>query len=959
MTTFRATRWGLLVFTIATACALLLARISTSRVAAATRSDLENVLNIVPSAHFAYLGARIAAGMQLATLAGDQTEATPPVLARLVRASVDHLPGIGAFLLLRAETGQLVWAVPEVPAGADLAAPLAILDESERQEAGVMATAVADVDGWGRTFFLRFPAGSSGVEKQVLIEALLLAPLYETLFSQELRDRLDFDVRDGVITLYQDVREPWPDSPFRVSRSFPVAGRVWTVSVWPHASLVLRRLQHTWWTVFGVGLVGAGMVAGFITIILKRWAALGRTIQLTQARFHQIVEAAHEMIVSMTPDGQLTHTNPAAARTTGYSLDALRSQPFAALVSAASAPDLKRLLEAGPGVPAPRVILNLQRPDGSCRVVEATAYRQRDALGGDRIDLIAHDVTERQQAQAALAAARDKALEAARLKSEFLANMSHEIRTPMNGIIGMTELTLNTELTAEQREYLQMVRTSAESLMTVINDILDFSKIEAGKLVLDCVDCDVRDTLGEMMRVLALRAHSKGLELAYEVRPDVPDAIVTDPHRLRQIITNLVSNAIKFTEQGEVAVEVAIAECGMRNADWGEGQSEIELRFAVRDTGIGIPAERQQVIFSAFEQADSSTTRKYGGTGLGLSISRRLIEMMGGHLWVESEASKGSTFHFTVRAPVLPRPVARQKPAALARLRDLPVLVVDDNATNRRILNEMLTHWQMRPTTVDGGQAALGCLMRAATTATPFPLVLIDAHMPEMDGFTLAKRIRRTPELAGVTIMMLSSADLLGEAERCRELGVTAYLTKPIREAELLHVMLTALGSVPPAEDRSAVRRQPTDASPRRLHVLVAEDNGVNQKLASRLLEKRGHSVVVVGNGREALAALDKERFDVILMDVQMPEMDGFEATAEIRRREAREASCEIRDTLHEIRNPPPHLPIIAMTAYAMKGDRERCLEAGMDGYIDKPIQTKELLAAIDRLARTAATSPV
>ena len=360
------------------------------------------------------------------------------------------------------------------------------------------------------------------------------------------------------------------------------------------------------------------------------------------------------------------------------------------------------------------------------------------------------------------------------------------------------------------------------------------------------------------------------------------------------------------------------------------------MHFAVRDTGIGIPVEKQEAIFNAFEQADSSTTRKYGGTGLGLSISRRLVEMMGGRLWVEGEAGRGSTFHFTVRARVSRRPVARQKRAALPRLRDLPVLVVDDNATNRRILNEMLTHWQMRPTTVGGGVAALGCMMHAVAAGTPFPLVLIDVHMPEMDGFELAERIKHTPALAGATIMMLSSADLMGEAARCRELGVAAVLTKPIRQSELFEAMLLALGSVKPAASRAVVRPEAPAPPSRHLHVLLAEDNAVNQRLAVRLLEKRGHTVTVANNGREALAALvEKAVFDLVLMDVQMPEMDGFEATAEIRRRE---------------RASGAHIPIIAMTAHAMQGDRERCLEAGMDAYISKPINAQHLFEVIDDL---------
>ncbi|WP_263411220.1 response regulator [Terriglobus tenax] len=681
-------------------------------------------------------------------------------------------------------------------------------------------------------------------------------------------------------------------------------------------------------TVMMLGLV-------FLTSTIdRRFAQQAAQLHSSEQRYRLIVESAFDAFLEIDPSGQVTDWNEQAQKTFGWSrVEALTKKMDDLIVRDRQGSDaLREVMTAGErGVLQKQLEITARHKDGHSFPAEMTISEIE--WGETRlISAFVRDVTGRKLADQEREDAKAQAESASRAKSEFLANMSHEIRTPLNGVIGMTELALETELTGEQREYLETVKLSADALLHVINDILDFSKIEAGKVDLEEIDFDLRECMEGTLKTLALRADEKGLELLCDVDANAPEGVHGDPGRLRQVLINLLGNAIKFTHEGEVTLRVEAE---------GADEDTVRLHFIVSDTGIGIAPEKQRTIFDSFTQADTSTTREYGGTGLGLSISRRLAQMMGGDMWVESEAGQGSKFHFRVvlgQAKELP-----QAPAAFVAGEELPqakVLIVDDNRTNRRILEGLLLRWGLQPNSASGGEEALRMIDEANRLQRPYELLLTDMHMPKMDGFDLAQRLQNKPGGAA-TIMMLSSGGQKGDAARCEQLGISAYLLKPVRQNELRAAIARVLhdggrGKEAPMITRSTLLEQRDPA--RSLDILLAEDNQVNQMLATRLLQKRGHRVVVAGNGREALSALERGRFDMVLMDVQMPEMDGLEATRELRKREAGNGQ---------------HQVVVAMTALVMKGDKERCLEAGMDGYLSKPLRQQELDEVLDNFVST------
>ncbi len=854
---------------------------------------------------------------------------------------------------------QARWVVPA--AGNEAMLDRDPLDESRRrvafERAGVLHRAVVTrpigLNKGGRGVLVVLPIEYHGHLEGFIVGILAIKPLFESILPASLAPGSSIAVFEDGDVIYQRGSEPLhPD--WITESVIDISGAHLKVRVAPSPSLVAMRKSNFPTVVLAAGVVFALLMA--LTVFLaqqqvlraKELDASNRTMQRAMAerqdaeeataRFAAILEATTDFVAISSPKGEVLYVNRAGRRmagltdgadVTGSRFTDYYSKEAAATMLTEAVPIAIRegawsgestLLDCDRNeLAVSQVILAHQGPDGTLRFLSS----------------VMRDITERKLVESELMKAKDAAEAATRAKSEFLAVMSHEIRTPMNGVMGMTSLLLDTDLTATQRHFAETIRTSGDSLLTVINDILDFSKIEAGKMVFEMADFDLREVVEGTLELLSERAQVKGIELAGFVHPETPLHLRGDSGRLRQVLMNLAGNAIKFTEHGEVIVRVSQEE---------ESDGQTTLRFEVRDTGIGISPEAQAGLFQPFQQADGSTTRRYGGTGLGLAIARQLVELMHGRIWVESEPGRGSTFLFTTRLERRPEPVDAI-PRQTIDVAGLRVLVVDDNATNREILSSQLDAWQMRNQCAEDGMSALRWLHAANASGDPFKLAILDMQMPGIDGLELARRIRSEPESSGIRLILLTSLGQPVDPGVLSALGIPVCLVKPVRQSLLFDCIASTLTG-----QTHVIRPVPVERSlPERIHavrILLAEDNIVNQQVALGQLRKLGYSADTVANGLEALEALQRISYDVVLMDCMMPELDGYGASAEIRRREAGGARA---------------VHIIAMTANAMQGDRERCLAAGMNDYLSKPVRTAELQRALERWSEksSAAEPPV
>jgi two-component system sensor histidine kinase/response regulator len=907
---------------------MLMAGIAADRRAALINANLADLAEATSWPHQEYLRPRVGLAHEIVTLlarGGDD-----PFHARgVAAAAVEHFERV-VMLAYRAPSAASSWTLTRTAAGEDLSELEHRLDAAYRANPKDIEALAADVAGWGRVLLLRLPI--PGRDGEAVLEGILLDPLYTNLFSSMQRQQFVLQIYDETALVWGERGEP-DDRDRVVTRTLPVTEQRWTLRAWPRASWLAGERQREWWTVARVGLGSALVVAFAIVWLMTRWGRLAHETQVAEQGTRLIVDNALDAVVTMDAAGLITGWNAHAESTFGWTPKEAIGRVLADTIippqyRAAHAEGLTRFLtEGSSAIMNRRVEITAWHRDGHEFPIELSISAIKL---GDRHTFTAfvRDIADRKQAEEELRRAKDAAEASNRAKSEFLATMSHEIRTPMNGVFGMTELALDTSDDAERRDFLQRARACAESLMTIINDILDFSKIEAGKLDLECIDFDVHGVLNGVLDTLAIESGRKQLELVGVVDERLPPRLRGDPGRLRQVILNLGSNALKFTDHGEVVIRIDRHDAGTatgrsgdqdgESAESGSSAASIALRCSVRDSGIGIPREKQQAIFESFTQADSSTTRRYGGTGLGLAISQRLVSLMDGEIGVESTIGSGSTFWFT--AKFAPAERARIADAALP-IEGLRVLVVDDNATNRMFLLKTLQNWGCRAALASGGVEALDLLKHAQVNGEPFDLVLLDMHMPDLDGMTTAARIRAEPTIRDVNIIALTSISRSAH-DRKDELHLAASLPKPIKQAELLSA-ITALGSA----EGSGAAEAPAVAH----RILVVDDNEANRIVAEAVLRRAGYDVHLAVDGKSAIAAAQTVAPDLILMDVQMPDMDGVAATAAIRASE----------------DPARRVPILALTAALTAEDRERCFAVGMNGYVIKPLRREQLLDAV------------